>query len=614
MRRTPKLLMGMVLVLLTATLFISLTAYSDESDAITTQNFIIDEGVNVLLPGYTTNTLDYYITNGVLPPGITIHMESGWTVIGGTPTKPGIWTVALTVYGETGQTDRIISLLVREKVTFHNADGTTTAGWYSPYFPHYAPGGTATSGQTFCGWNTQSDGKGITYLENSVVPFGIKDLYAQQSSSPITLTFNHSFTLSPITAYTRGVISGQDVMLPISTNVTHRSTTSSVKAEIGFNTVKAGTGDMYLIGEPAQFTANKTLYGQQATTDSSRTVVIVGMAAYYVPRGETFEFGYIGVPCSSSGSGFPAINLAPYATSSSDIVNTGFTMTANANVILIQQGTSTAGPYAVSVTYMPNGGTGDMRSIATGSNASTTTFKNTKAQQCAFTPPAGKMFKTWHIGSLTGPTLSPGGIVTGMGYNINLYAEWMDIPPDPVYVITYDANGGTGTITPSTVVQGQPYTVTSQSFSTPNQQSFVGWGLQGTSTVYDPGDIFTPTSDITLVAIWQWDFFFVNLIPNGAPGDTINLTSPGDVSIIMPSNPFTWSGHVFAGWQVNNNEPTLSIGYEFWPQGNINLYAQWIDTSDPIITLPEIPLEWIAIGILAFLLILILIVVVFRDD
>ena len=635
MHRNPKLLIAAVLVLLTATLSVSVLAVSDETDAdsstLVQYNLKQGESVTINFLSYLNQPTPYGprfsiypeafsgSRNALLPPGITYDYSDYFVGFKGTPTTAGAYTFACTFVAidpssGTVTDERIytVTLLVFEKVTYHNANGSTSVGWYSPYYPHHAPSGTATSGQ-FCGWNTASNGSGMTYLEGSVVPPGISDMYYQQSSSPATVNFVHSSTFTSNNSYVRYVIPNQPVMLPAYVGTLY-SSVSDIRAEFEWNTVKAGTGTSYSNSQPVQIASSLTLYGQQAKTDPSRTVVVSGTVAYYVPRGETFDFTFAGVPYHNSSVNFTTYQgwtSAPgiYRSGTREMLTNNYTMTASSDAVFAEYGNLVM---PLSVRYMSNGGTGTMMSDIAGVQTMYGYIFTMKAGISTFTPPAGKMFKQWHQGSATGPSISPGGVISTTG-NTFLFAEWMDIPPDPVWVITYDANGGTGTITPSTVVQGQPYTVTSQSFTAPNQRSFVGWGILGTTTVYDPGDIFTPTSDITLVAIWKWDYFYVNLIPNEAPGDVVNLTSPGDQSYIMPPNPFTWQDHVFTGWRVNNSEPTLSVGYEFWPQANINLYAQWIDTSTPPVTLPEIPIEWIAIGVLAVMF-LILFVVVIRDD
>ena len=71
--------------------------------------------------------------------------------------------------------------------------------------------------------------------------------------------------------------------------------------------------------------------------------------------------------------------------------------------------------------------------------------------------------------------------------------------------VVYDSNGGTGSISSETVNAGSSITVDNGSTLTaPEGKEFSGWAL--TSTALEPtilgGATYTPTSDVTLFAVW----------------------------------------------------------------------------------------------------------------
>ena len=71
--------------------------------------------------------------------------------------------------------------------------------------------------------------------------------------------------------------------------------------------------------------------------------------------------------------------------------------------------------------------------------------------------------------------------------------------------VSYDANGGTGTLpAASIVVSGSAVTVASGDGLTNNDSPFSGWNTEpdGSGTPYQPGDIITVEGDITLYAQW----------------------------------------------------------------------------------------------------------------
>lgn len=74
--------------------------------------------------------------------------------------------------------------------------------------------------------------------------------------------------------------------------------------------------------------------------------------------------------------------------------------------------------------------------------------------------------------------------------------------PTTQYTVTYNANGGTGTIAPVTVDVGEAITLSNGTELTPPiNKKFGGWGTtdNATTPVTSP---YTPTGDVTLYAIW----------------------------------------------------------------------------------------------------------------
>ena len=84
--------------------------------------------------------------------------------------------------------------------------------------------------------------------------------------------------------------------------------------------------------------------------------------------------------------------------------------------------------------------------------------------------------------------------------NIEIKAIFELIPP-ATYTVTYDANGGSGTMENGTATEGQEFTLPANGFTAPDGQQFKEWDING--TMYQPGDRFTTNSDITVKAVWE---------------------------------------------------------------------------------------------------------------
>ena len=71
------------------------------------------------------------------------------------------------------------------------------------------------------------------------------------------------------------------------------------------------------------------------------------------------------------------------------------------------------------------------------------------------------------------------------------------------YTITYDANGGTGTISPQTVTAGQSTTLSDGTgLTAPSNKTFAGWATTSTAETADVTSPYTPTASVTLYAVW----------------------------------------------------------------------------------------------------------------
>lgn len=76
-------------------------------------------------------------------------------------------------------------------------------------------------------------------------------------------------------------------------------------------------------------------------------------------------------------------------------------------------------------------------------------------------------------------------------------------PAGTTYTVTYDVNGGTGTIAPVTVDAGESITLNDGTEITPpSGKVFAGWALTSTAQSATVTSPYTPTSDKTLYAVY----------------------------------------------------------------------------------------------------------------
>ena len=152
------------------------------------------------------------------------------------------------------------------------------------------------------------------------------------------------------------------------------------------------------------------------------------------------------------------------------------------------------------------------------------------------------------------------------------------------YTVTYNANGGSGTMTSDSVVYNQNYSVKANSFSR-SGYTFKNWNIaaNGSGTSYSPSAVINITGSVTLYAQWtKYDdpppvvTYTVTYLPGTrgtfAPQTTSGLT----YGVPTPAAPAITgqSGYIFNGWSPSRSDIVT---------GNATYVAQWIEAGD----LPE---------------------------
>ncbi|CAN2228028.1 Listeria/Bacterioides repeat [Candidatus Nanopelagicaceae bacterium] len=170
-----------------------------------------------------------------------------------------------------------------------------------------------------------------------------------------------------------------------------------------------------------------------------------------------------------------------------------------------------------------------------------------------------------------------------------LYSSWI---PN-VYVVSFDANGGTGAIDSATV--NYTYGTTGLAItSTYNKgtlaktgYTFAGWSATvGGAAVANP---YVPTGSITLSARWTANTYAITFDSNTATSGTMNNLgiTAGD-RIALWGNLFVKTGFTFTGWNSAANGKGTPYGEAAFVTlyGNTTLYAQWkvLTPGTPTIT------------------------------
>ena len=146
----------------------------------------------------------------------------------------------------------------------------------------------------------------------------------------------------------------------------------------------------------------------------------------------------------------------------------------------------------ITISFDPNGGTGTMKPMRVKAGVGYT------LPECTFTPPEGKEFAGWLA---VNGNVYPAGHDVFSTYDQSLKATWKDKEVAEVS-ISFDPNGGTGTMQPMKVKSGENFTLPECTFTPPEGKEFAGW-LAVDGTVYPAGNVVTFSIDQTLKATWK---------------------------------------------------------------------------------------------------------------
>ena len=188
------------------------------------------------------------------------------------------------------------------------------------------------------------------------------------------------------------------------------------------------------------------------------------------------------------------------------------------------------------VTFNANGGTGNMNDIEVVEGQQLT------LPACTFIAPEGKEFDCWIIRN----NLYQVGDKVDINVDIEVFAKWKNIKVvEESYVVSFNANGGSGTMNDVTDVKGD-YTLPDCGFIAPEGLEFDYWLIADEK--YQPGDVINVNSDIEIIACWKDK-------PGTNPGPD---TSSSEPTSSEPSEP---TSSVVPNTSENNNtEPAPKSG------------------------------------------------------
>ena len=146
----------------------------------------------------------------------------------------------------------------------------------------------------------------------------------------------------------------------------------------------------------------------------------------------------------------------------------------------------------ITISFDPNGGTGTMKPMRVKAG------ENYTLPECTFTPPEGREFAGWLA---VNGNVYPAGHDVFSTYDQSLKATWKDKEAAEI-TISFDPNGGTGTMQPMKVKSGENFTLPECTFTPPEGKEFAGW-LAVNGKVHPAGEVVTFSIGQSFKATWK---------------------------------------------------------------------------------------------------------------
>ncbi|MEA4812530.1 MAG: Cna B-type domain-containing protein [Anaerolineaceae bacterium] len=177
--------------------------------------------------------------------------------------------------------------------------------------------------------------------------------------------------------------------------------------------------------------------------------------------------------------------------------------------------------------------------------------------------------------------------------DVELYPVWKD----QIFHVTYDSNGGTGTVADATnyVLNSYATVLSGSGLTPPVGMVFLGWKqaaiTRAPGDLYKAGDKVLMEGNVTLQA--QWGPINsptqISYDPNGGSGSPKVVALANNATHTVEANTFTRTGYYFTGWNTQANgggtayQPGAQVMVDRIDASTNTLYAQWKLNSVDII-------------------------------
>lgn len=424
--------------------------------------------------------------------------------------------------------------------------------------------GFSNSNYVFLDWNTQSNGGGTSYPDQSTYPF----------TSDLTLFAQWVQVFHAVTFYANTAIG----------DTTHRSQSGNSPSSLtSISTLNFSKANFTFSDWNSQATGGGSSFGDQATYSFATDLALF---AQWRPDSETLTFS----PNTGSGSVSPL--AAPFESyvsipSGSPLAKANWSFTGwntkpdgSGNqlppgaIILMPTSETLYAQWSLdteTILFSANSGSGSVSPLVAKYGTLVTLPSGSSLSKSRYS------FTGWNtLADGSGTQYSPGSVLQ-IPLGETLFATWAQ----DTFVVTFVSPNKQGQIAPVSTAAGGGVTLGSPSNSIDPGFSFAGWytSRTGGQLVGKGGSTYLPTGSVTLYEVWTPNpEVSLKFADNGGTGVVKARAVRSGLRVTVPSGSgLHRKGFTFRGWsrRAKATLPDVKIGVKILLTSSRTLYAVW---------------------------------------
>ena len=510
---------------------------------------------------------------------------SGWATSSGGPKVYGVNETAQNLTSAMNGMVDLYAVWQAQTCTISFANGGGTGSMEPQSFQHgiaqeLMPNGFTRTGYTFAGWTdgatTYVDGQSITATGNINLTAkwavnSYRVVFSGNGANGGTTMASQSFSCDESKNLTNNTFTRTGYTFAgWATTSTGDKAYDNGQAVQNLTTAQSGTVTLYAVWIPNTYFVS---FNSGAGSGSMNNQAHTYDAAQPLADNTFARTGY-----SFSGWNAQADGTGPNYADKASVIN----LTVTGSVTLYAQWMADT----YSLAFNSNNGVGSMnnQNFATGDSGTVSSNRFVKP---------GYTFNGWNTkADGTGTNYAADASLMSLDNlataSPTLYAKWIANN----YTVSFNANGGTGSMTDQSFAYDAPKNLTANSFAR-GSDTFLGWSTSVTAetATYANGQSVSNLSTIadgrvTLYAVWRANTYEVRFDGNCGTGDMLPQTIGRSDATQLNTNAYTRTGYSFAGWNTNINGSGIS--YSNGQQvtnlpgdsaSSIILYAQWTESA-----------------------------------